>query len=103
MFGFNFILLIQGNRWLYAVHTPDHHHFPLDRRFHNSNNSYNDIYFSISAATSIRMPALSPTMQEGSIVKWYKKEGTFFINVDHNVSSFYQIFDLLIRINFVHR
>ncbi len=31
----------------------------------------------VSDAVSIRMPALSPTMTEGTIVKWYKKEGQY--------------------------
>jgi len=29
----------------------------------------------VMAVTEVKMPALSPTMQEGTIVKWYKKEG----------------------------
>ena len=32
-------------------------------------------------AQVLKMPALSPTMQEGTIVKWYKKEGTLNILV----------------------
>ena len=30
-------------------------------------------------ATKVLMPSLSPTMQQGTIVKWYKKEGTIVV------------------------
>jgi hypothetical protein len=44
-----------------------------------------------AAPVKVEMPALSPTMEEGNIVKWLKKEGKRavppFANV-HNILSF---------------
>ena len=47
-------------------------------------NQYNDLYswyiFVVLASTPVMMPALSPTMTEGTIVKWHKKEGNYKFN-----------------------
>ena len=34
----------------------------------------------LGSAVRIVMPSLSPTMAEGTIVKWHKKEGQFFLS-----------------------
>ena len=34
----------------------------------------------VSASTPLKMPSLSPTMSEGTIVRWLKKEGLFILS-----------------------
>lgn len=36
---------------------------------------FSDLYFFSAVGQEIKMPSLSPTMTEGVIVKWLKKEG----------------------------
>ncbi len=35
----------------------------------------------IAEPIRLKMPALSPTMTEGQIIKWHKKEGNFHFNI----------------------
>jgi hypothetical protein len=37
----------------------------------------------IGDASKVLMPSLSPTMQQGTIVKWYKKEGKQHLFLDY--------------------
>ena len=41
---------------------------------------YSWYIFVVLASTPVMMPALSPTMTEGTIVKWHKKEGNYKFN-----------------------
>ena len=46
--------------------------------FSNSLNTKNILYSLFKAAPiPLKMPSLSPTMTEGSIIKWHKKEGKY--------------------------
>jgi hypothetical protein len=36
---------------------------------------FNHFLFCYSASTPLQMPSLSPTMSEGTIIRWLKKEG----------------------------
>jgi len=40
-----------------------------------ANNFLSNSYFQFSSVIKLEMPALSPTMSEGNILTWSKKEG----------------------------
>jgi hypothetical protein len=69
----------------------------IDKNLHFLFLSISSISFHL-ASTPLKMPSLSPTMSEGTIIRWLKKEG-LMINQSKKKNSIFKSFNLGEEIN----